>query len=69
MNMEDKIKRASDCIANGEIARALRLLENVLISDSANIKALWMICRLHEARNDFDSWLQTLKSLTQVWPN
>ena len=67
--MEDKIKKAADCIANGEIARARRLLENVLISDSANIKALWMICRLHEARNDFDSWLHTLKSLEQLLPN
>ena len=66
--MEDKIKRATECLASGETARGRRLLEQVLRSDPDNIKALWLLSGLQESRGDFESWLATLKKLRDLLP-
>ena len=67
--MDDKIKRATECLTNGETARGRRLLEQVLRTDPDNVRALWLLCGLQEARGDADGWLNTLKKLRGLLPD
>ena len=67
--MDDKIKRATECLTNGETARGRRLLEQVLSTDPANVRALWLLSGLQEARGDVDDWFATLKKLRDLLPD